>query len=196
MTPKRHSIGSAIVMACVALATLTALTAGCGNGKGSSGKGTGMEANLTEAVARERITSYLTETLQALPTGVGFSLTSDNSYLGSLKEGFTVPCDDDDLHPDGPQHVQIRYWLVGVPTGQDAHYFQLIRDAWTSRGWRSNPDSDHQWAAVRTPDGYSLNVTYVPAQDHSVSIAAGSPCFPKAAEGTTAPQPTELRRPS
>ncbi|MEG8181251.1 hypothetical protein GZH49_22345 [Nocardia terpenica] len=196
MTLIRRRTGTAIAALGIVLVAMAGVSAGCGNGKAPNDKGAKVDTSLTEASARERIINYLVETLQALPPGTGLSLTSDNSYLGSLKEGFTVPCNDDDLHPDGPQHVQIRYWVVGVPTGQDAHYFQLIHDAWAARGWQSNPDSDSRWAAVHTADGYGLNVRYVPNQDHSVSVTAGSPCFPKAAEGTTAPQPTELRRPS
>lgn len=157
-----------------------------------------MDTSLTEAAARDRINAYLLETLQALPAGVGLSRKPDNPDLANLGEGaaILVPCNDSDRAADGPEQVQARYWVVGIPPGQNARYFELIRSIWTGRGYSLQQDADSLWAPVRTPDGYGLVVRYVSDKDHSVSITAGSPCFPKSGEGTTTPQPTEIQRPS
>ncbi|MEG8179041.1 hypothetical protein GZH49_10910 [Nocardia terpenica] len=157
-----------------------------------------MDMSLTEASAQQRINTHLLDTLQALPDGAALSLTPDSSDLGRLGEqpAITVPCDDNNDDPRKPFHLQISYWLIGVPPGQNAHYFQLIRDTWTQRGFRLSSDADSIWAPVSTPDGYHLVVQYVRDKDQSVSITAGSPCFPESGKGTTTPQPTELRRPS
>ncbi|KZM70450.1 hypothetical protein [Nocardia terpenica] len=172
---------------------MVVLLTGCGKHKGAQ-----MDSPLTEAAAREQINTYLLDTLEALPPGVGLSRTPDNPNLGTLGTGAanTVPCEDDNSNPDGPVQAQTSYWVVGVPRGQNDHYFQLIRDYWTGRGFHLHPGSDSRWAAVMTPDQYRLNVQDAGKGDGSLSIGAGSPCFPKAAKGTATPQPPELTRPS
>ncbi|MFD7841359.1 hypothetical protein ACFV4K_00265 [Nocardia sp. NPDC059764] len=191
----------------IALLAAATVLSGCGkdarNDDGAqhiidagSTEGTKVDSSLTESTARDRINAYLLESLQGLPPSVSYSITSDNSYLGVMHTpSLTVPCDDRG-HADGSEVVQLSYWVVGVPTGQNAQYFELIRNAWTARGWTLQSDADSRWAPVHTPDGYVLVLQYAPAQDHSLSITAGSPCFPRAAAGTTAPPPTEIKRPS
>jgi hypothetical protein len=191
----RTRAGVVLAALAVAVVMVAGALTGCAHHNGNR-KGAGVGTNLTEAAARERITTYLLETLAALPPGVGLSRTPDNPNLATLDEPVRVPCNDSDLVTDGPVQVQIRYWVVGVPAGQTARYFELIRDVWTRRGWALSPDSDSRWAPVATPDGYGLNVQNARKGDGSLSIAAGSPCFPQSAEGTTTPQPTELKRPS
>lgn len=157
-----------------------------------------MNITLTESVARDHINTYLLDTLRALPPGVGLSVTPDNPDLGALgpQVVLNVPCDDNNDDPRNPVQTQIAYWITGLPSGQTDHYFGVIRDYWTGRGYRLNPDSTSHWAAVATPDGYSLALNNAGKGDGSVSITSGSPCFPKSAEDTTTPQPTELERPS
>jgi hypothetical protein len=193
----RTRAGSALTALGVALIMVAGALTGCAH-HGANRKGAGVETNLTEAAARERITTYLLETLAALPPRVGLSRTPDNPNFATLTHGaaITVPCNDSDLVTDGPVQAQIAYWVVGVPPGQTARYFDLIRDVWTRRGWALSPDADSRWAPVATPDGYGLNVQNARKGDGSLSITAGSPCFPKSGEGTTTPQPTELKRPS
>ncbi|MFI5776264.1 hypothetical protein [Nocardia sp. NPDC051570] len=156
-----------------------------------------MNASLTEATARERINTYLLEALQALPPGAALSHQPDNPGLGAFGDeaAITVPCEDSDVHTGGPEQVQIRYWVVGIPAGRNAHYFEVVRDTWIGRGYRLESDVNSAWAPVRTPDGYGLVVRYVSAKEQSLSITAGSPCFPRANLGTTTPQPAELHRP-
>ncbi|MQY22908.1 hypothetical protein [Nocardia macrotermitis] len=157
-----------------------------------------MDMTLTESVAREHINTYLLDTLRKLPSGVQLSATPDNPNLATLGPEIVinVPCDDNNDDPRNPVQTTIAYWIAGLPGGQTDHYFQEIRDYWTGRGFRLNPDSSSSWAGVRTPDGYSLVIKNAGKGDGSLSITSGSPCFPKSGEGTTTPQPTELRRPS
>ncbi len=157
-----------------------------------------VQTGLTETAARQRITDYLTRTLQGLPAGAGLSRRPDNPNLGALDDqdaAITVPCDDSDLVTDGPVQVQIRYWVIGVPTGQDSRYFGLIRDGWTGRGFRLSPQADPRWAAVITPDSYRLVVQDARKGDGSLSITAGSACFPYSDKDATTPQPSQLRPP-
>ncbi|WP_024800132.1 hypothetical protein [Nocardia sp. BMG51109] len=188
--------GSARAMFGVLLIAVMAMLTGCGGE--SNDKGVQVDSSLTEATARERINTYLSETLQALPPGVGLSRTPDNPNLGILGAGAatTVPCEDSNVDTDGAVQLQIRYWVVGIPLGEGGHYFELIRNVWSQRGFLLNPASDSRWAAVMTPDQYRLNVQDAGQGDGSLSMGAGSPCFPESGEGTTTPQPTEIRRPS
>ena len=194
ITPR--NISPAIAVLAIALTVAVGLLTGCGTDKGIQMKQ--MNTSLTEFVTREHINTYLLDTLRASPPGMGLSVTPDNPHLSALGPEIVlnVPCDDNNDDPRNPVQTQIGYWITGVPAGQDDHYFELIRNYWTGRGFRLNPDSDSSWAAVRTPDGYSLALNNANRGDGSLSITTGSPCFPKALEGVTGPQPTELRRPS
>ena len=156
----------------------------------------GVAMSLTETTARERIITYFTETLQALPPGVGLSLTPDSQDLSTLSPGFTVPCNDKSGDTSGPVQLQIGYWVVGVPAGQTARYPDLIHNVWTRMGYRHDPNSNTVSTAVTTPDGYTMDVQDAGKGDGSLSMSAGSPCFPENAKGTTTPQPTEIKRPS
>ncbi|MBO0853409.1 MAG: hypothetical protein J2P18_06535 [Nocardia sp.] len=124
-----------------------------GSGNQSNNKGAQVDTSLTETIARERITTYLLETLAAMPPGVGLSWIPDNPDLGTAgpASAGTVPCNDRDTETGGPEEVQISYWVTGVPPGQDARYFDLMRNFWTSRGWDANPDPGEHGAAVLTP---------------------------------------------
>lgn len=187
---------AALVALGIALVAVAGLLTGCGNNKVD--KGVAVDTTLTEAAARERITAYFLDTLRALPPGVGLSRVPQNPNLAALGEdaAISVPCDDNNDDPRKPEQAQLGYWVVGVPAGQDSHYFELIRNYWTGRGFRLNPDSTSRWAAVWTPDGYSLSVKNAGMGDGSLSLDSGSPCYPRSAKGTTSPQPTELKRPS
>ncbi|MFI5776955.1 hypothetical protein [Nocardia sp. NPDC051570] len=180
----------------IAVIAVAGLLAGCG--KDSPNKGGKVATDLTEAAARDHINTLLVDTLRALQPGVSLSRKPDNPNLGAFGDeaAITVPCDDSDLRTDGPVQLQIRYWLVGVPLGQNTHYFDLIRDYWTSQGFRLHPGADSRSTPVITPDGYRLNVQDAGKGDGSLSIGAGSPCFPQSGKGTTTPQPTEIKRPS
>lgn len=197
MTYNSRGGGSALAGLIIALTMATGALVGCTH-HNDNHKGVGVEPNLTEAAARERINTYLVETLKALPPGVGLSRKPDNPNLAELgnEAAITVPCNDSDLVTDGPVQAQIGYWVIGVPPGDNARYFGLIRDSWTQRGWSLNPASDARWASVATPDGYSLSLKDAGKGDGSLSIVAGSPCFPTSGKGTTTPQPTEISRPS
>ncbi|WP_297625319.1 hypothetical protein [Nocardia sp.] len=190
----------------IALLTAVALVSGCGNDHGNThdspriidtgnSGGTKVDPSLTESTARDRLNTYLLDSLQGLSPGLSYSITSDNHYLGVMHTpSLRVPCDDDGQHGSGSV-LQVSYWFVGVPKGQNAQYFEQIRSAWTARGWTLQKDADERWAPVHTPDGYVLVLQYAPSQDQSLSVTAGSPCFPKAVGDTTAPQPTEIKRP-
>lgn len=183
-----------------AVAAAIGLSAGCNNRPPTPGaKVQKVATDLTETAARQRITAYLTQTLRALPAGVGLSRRPDNPNLARLDDGdaaITVPCDDNDISGDGPEQVQLGYWVVGVPAGQNSHFFDLIRDAWTGRGFILHPEADSRWAPVFTPDGYTLVVQDAGKGDGSLSINTGSPCFPLSGKDATTPQPNELHRPS
>jgi hypothetical protein len=170
------------------------LLPGCGTDKGTAA----MDESLTEAKARERINTYLVETLKALPPSVGLSRTPDNPELGTLgnEAAISVPCTDGAPTPETPLQAQIGYWIVGIPSGQVQRYFSRIHEIWTGKGWKLSPESDARWATVVTPDGYSLTVQDAGKGDGSLSLTAGSPCFPASAQGTTSPQPTEIKHPS
>ncbi|MQY22905.1 hypothetical protein [Nocardia macrotermitis] len=188
----RKGIGATFV----ALTAVAGLLAGCGRENNS---GVQMSTTLTESAARNRIDTYLLDTLRGLPSGVGLSRTPDHPDLSSFgpnDAALTVPCDDNNDDPRHPVQAVIAYWITGVPRGQDNHYFELTRTYWTDRGYRLNPDSTSDWASVDTPDRYSLSIESAGKGYGSLSITAGSPCFPQAAKGTTTPQPTELERPS
>jgi hypothetical protein len=196
MIRMRQSVRPMLGPLIVLLLTIAALLVGCGNEKG--GTGAPMSKSLNETAARERINAYLLDTLRSLPPGVALSRTPDNPSLATLGDeaAITVPCDDNETSPDGPVQAQTGYWVVGVPAGQNANYFNMIQNYWTARGYRSTPGANAQWVAVKTSDGYSLALTDANKGDGSLSITAGSPCFPNSAKGTTTPQPTELKRPS
>ncbi|MEC3957119.1 hypothetical protein VMT65_29075 [Nocardia sp. CDC153] len=201
MSSRRHRSVSAVG---IALLTAAVVLSGCAKDRGDNhdaprvidtgnSGGTKVDPSLTESTARDRLNAYLLESLQGLPPGVSYSIASDNQYLGNMHTpSLTVPCDE---HGNGSEVLQLSYWIIGVPAGQNTQYFDLIRNAWTARGWTLQQDADSRWAPVHTPDGYSLVLQYAPAQDHSLSVTAGSPCFPKAAGSTAAPQPTEIKRP-
>lgn len=197
MTRNPRGTGSVLAVLVIGLTMVAGTLVGCTH-HSDNRKGIGVETNLTEAAARERINTYFVDTLKALPAGVGLSLTPDNPHLGALgrESAITVPCNDSNLVTDSPVQAQIGYWVVGVPDGENTRYFGLIRDSWTQRGWSLNPASDPRWASVATPDGYSLAVQDAGKGDGSLSITAGSPCFPQSGKGTSTPQPTEISRPS
>jgi hypothetical protein len=182
----------ASVIATVVVATV--LLTGCGSDKGA----TTVDQSLSESKARDRINTYLAETLKALPPSVGLSLAPDNPNLASLgpKAAIVVPCTDGAPTEGTPLQSQISYWLVGVPAGQGQEYFTRIHTIWTQRGWKLNPHSDARWATVLTPDGYSLTVQDAGKGDGSLSITAGSPCFPASAKGGASPQPTAIPHPA
>lgn len=91
-----------------------------------------MESTLTEAAALARIQAHLTDTVRALPTPVGLSINSDTEEFGSFaKKSLAVPCYTGYREGGGPSLAEVRYWVVGVPTGQTARYFTLIQQAWT-----------------------------------------------------------------
>ncbi|WP_019930710.1 hypothetical protein [Nocardia sp. BMG111209] len=189
-----NMIGSRTRSVLVAMGIATAVLGpliGCSDSKGEH-----VTTALTEAVARDQIIAYFTETLQALPAGVRLSLTPANTDLTALDPSITVPCNDRSGDTSGPVQAQIAYWVVGVPNGQTSRYFGLIRDTWTGKGYRLAPQSDARRASTVTPDGYSLAVQDAGKGDGSLSLSAGSPCFPESAKGTTAPQPTEIQRPA
>lgn len=147
-------------------------------------------------MARERLNAFLLDSLEGLPPNVSYSITSDNQYLGTMHTpSLRVPCDDDDRQSAGSV-LQFSYWVVGVPAGQNAQYFDLIRSAWAARGWTLQKDADSHWAPVHTPDGYVLVLQYAPAQDNSLSVTAGSLCFPRTGTGMPAPPQAEIKRPS
>ncbi|MCX4095770.1 hypothetical protein [Nocardia sp. alder85J] len=182
-----HSVLAMIGIALILFGTSTAC---------SDSKGVQVSTSLTESTARDRIITYFAETLQSLPSGVRLSLTPDNRDLSVLDPGFTVPCNDRSGDTSGPVQEQILYWLVGVPAGQTSHYFALIRDIWAGKGYRLTSPPDAKPATVVTPEGYSLAVQDASKGDGSLSLSAGSPCFPENAKGTTTPQPTVIDRPA
>ncbi len=178
----------------VAVMAFTVVLSGCGAGPGGAGVGSAV----TVTGAQERITGYLLDTLRALPVGAGLSRIPDDPALGAFDDNdaaITVPCEDTDTVTDGPEQVQIVYWVVGIE-GHNARSFGLIRDAWTHRGWRLAADSTSRWASVRTPEGYSLTVQRAGRGAGAVSITVGSPCFPIPAQHVRLRQPAVLHRPS
>lgn len=96
MTSTRRGPRPARAAAGVVLIAMVVLLTGCGKHKGAQ-----MDSPLTEAAAREQINTYLLDTLEALPPGVGLSRTPDNPNLGTLGTGAanTVPCEDDNSNP-------------------------------------------------------------------------------------------------
>ncbi|MDG3010317.1 hypothetical protein G4X40_09145 [Rhodococcus sp. D2-41] len=151
-----------------------------------------MDQSLTEQAARDRSYDYLRQTLAALPPGVSLSYHPDSPVLGDLRPGVTVPCDDSNTVEHGPWNVQIRYWLVGVPPGQDRHYFDLIRAFWAGKGWTIRHGSTDDYTVATTPDGYSIALQDAGKGHGSLSLATFSPCFPESAQGTTTPQPSVI----
>jgi hypothetical protein len=158
-----------------------------------------MDNSLSEVKARDRMNTYLIETLKALPPSVGLSRVPDNPNLGALENdeiADVVPCTDGAALNGTPLQAGISYWLVGVPAGQGQEYFTRIHTIWTQRGWKLNSQSDARWATVTTPDGYSLTVQDAGKGDGSLNIAAGSPCFPASAKGGASPPPTAIPHPA
>ncbi|WP_405498273.1 hypothetical protein [Nocardia sp. NBC_00511] len=178
----------------IALA-VTISASGCSTD--NTGEKPQVDSSLSELSARDRITAYLLETVENLPPGASLSFTPDAPDLGTLgaRGPVTVPCQDGNLQTGGPQQVQVGYWVVGIPAGQDSHYFELIRNIWTQRGFQLQSDGTAEWAPVTTPDGYGLNVKYLPEKANSVSISAGSPCIAKSNLASAATQPSEIKRP-
>lgn len=162
---------------------------------------TAVVEELSEVTARDRIQSYLQETLDALPQGTRLTALPDKNE-GRVDENLLrasplVQCDGDLNNTTGPVRVQVLYWISGVPTGQGQQIFDVIERNWRDRGWNvAEPEASIQ-ATATTPDGYPLSVrqgsTVGKLGDDIVYIAGISPCFPKSAVGTTTtPLPTVI----
>lgn len=154
-----------------------------------------MDTSLTEAGTQARMFDYFTATLAALPAGISLAQAAPIPNLEDQEPGITVPCDDNDQTDTGPINLQVGFWVHGVPVGEEDVTFEAFVDAFTAQGWSPVRDSS-SLTIVRayTPDGYALIAQLNPVG--GLSLTGSSPCFPKANEGTTTPQPTAIPHPT
>lgn len=175
---------------CATLVVATLLV-GCG----SSSKGNDVDESLTESAALTQLYTYLRQTVDALPSGIGFALQPDTADRDTLGDAHPMPCFDG-YREHGPWQVQMNYWVVGLPSGSSAQYFDQIRRIWTDFGWREDSNATATLAGFATPDKYTLVVRDAQLEPNGLSITAASPCFPDTNRGGDRPvQPTEIKHP-
>ncbi|ATL65865.1 hypothetical protein CRH09_06195 [Nocardia terpenica] len=143
-----------------------------------------VDAELTEAAARQQIVTYLTDTLRQLPAEVSLSWQNPQFPNTMFGDATVVPCIDDDTVPNRPYNVAANYWVTGVPDGKATDYFNLFFQAWEKLGWkptRDEKDPDVPEMRAGTSDGYLLQLLKNPRGN--MSVAASSPCFPHDKKG-------------
>ncbi|WP_330183197.1 hypothetical protein OHB26_05810 [Nocardia sp. NBC_01503] len=185
-------------LAAALIAAMLVPTAGC------TSKATESDApTLTESSARQRIESYLTATLNALPRGVRLTLTPDRLAEGRSADQLiqpmtAAPCDGDLNDTAGPVKTQVVYYVSGIPSGQAGQYLIAVRKYWADQRWNVTETELTVQSIAATSDGYQLIVRHGNATDGvgtDVLIIGGtSPCYSRTAAGTTAPLPTVIEQ--
>ncbi|WP_306365686.1 hypothetical protein [Nocardia sp. CC227C] len=161
---------------------------------------------LTQVDARQRIEAYLTETLNALPTGVRLTLSPERLPAeGPSADEFpppmaAAPCDGDMNDTAGPVKAQVLYYLSGIPSGQANQYYTKVMKYWVSRLWNVTETELTIQAMAATDDGYQLVVRHGNAAEDGVGedvliLAGTSPCFPRTATAeSTVPLPARVEQ--
>lgn len=119
---------------------------------------------ITAAVAVDRLTGYLRDTLAGVRTGLHFTrlVTSDSSSCvgGNTDSGFT-----------GQVEAQVDFV---AKTDASGGFLAAVRSYWRGKGYSVTSDPDHLDA--NTPDGYDLFVVYSPAV-HELDLGGHSMCL-------------------
>lgn len=172
-----------------AVVLLVALTvAGCHS------KGSDVDASLTAQQSQHRIYDLMAETLRGLPAGVALSKTPDNPGLAKDTNLYpiTIPCWEGNTRTEGPHYASIGYWVVGVPQGATRDYFDRIKKVWQDHDWKTVNDTP--WvSAVKTSDGYGLQMQDADKGDGSLSLTGMSPCIPQSALEPLDPDPATIK---
>ncbi|GAB4583184.1 hypothetical protein [Nocardia sp. IFM 10818] len=148
----------------------------------------------TQAAVRAGLLGHFTETLRALPAGLSLVLYHPELPKAGLHEGVNLPWDAAD--PDNLlEFFDIRYWVLGTTPDTSDHYFDLIMQIWTARGWptETRGAARPRTGYTRTPDGYGLTITQ--SINGYLSMAGSTPAFePDSDEG--APMPRQIDHPA
>ncbi len=171
---------------------LFALLAACStNNTGESG-----ENSINKEIAQARTLEYFTVTLAGLPAHATLSLENPTPGSDPLYPGITVPCDDNDQTDTGPVNLQVGYWVHGIATGQEVSYFDMIAQVFNANGWSPQLDVRGTQRNLRgyTRDGYALIAQLNIVGE--LSLTGSSPCFPKANDQTSTPQPSTIPHPA
>lgn len=187
----RHS-GRALL---IGVALLIAVSA-CGTGS-SDAKGAHVDKNLTKQAALSQMSSYLHQTLAALPHGVSLSSKKQDSRRGQLSPNDVAPCTNQDTSDPSktPSQVQANYWIVNLPKGNGAEYFKKITELWQSWGFRATSKPTATWAPFANKEGYELVLNSPSQQSDTMSITSGTPCIDPAHFHGAQPMPEVIHRP-
>ncbi|MEC3954631.1 hypothetical protein VMT65_16445 [Nocardia sp. CDC153] len=153
-----------------------------------------MDASLTAQRAQQRIYELMTDTVRGLPAGIALSKTPDSPVLGKDTNLYplTIPCWEGNTQTEGPHYLSVGYWIIGVPPGATRDYFDRIKRVWQDRNWK--PVNSTQWVlAVKTEDGYGLQLQDADKGDGSLSLTGMSPCIPQSALEPIDPDPAEIK---
>lgn len=154
-----------------------------------------MDSTLTKDAAQRRIFEHFTMTLGGMPAELSLTTMAPHPGMGNQDPGFTVPCDDSDQSGGGPVNLQVSLWVKGVPEGQERRYFDMFSQAFEQNGWTLKRDDTGPLRITRgfTGDGYAVVARLNPVG--GLSLTGSSPCFPKANDHSTAPQPSTVPHP-
>ena len=193
MRPRRRLAVTALA---IGLAT-TALTTACSTPitPGAPVTRPAIDSNLTRDAAQARVFEHFTETLSRVPATLSLGQAAPKPDLQADTNGFTVPCDDNNL-TNSPVNFQVGFWVHGVADGGETDAYQAFVQSFRDAKWATVPDKAYPEEVTRayTPDGYAIV-----AQLNSVgglSLTGSSPCFPAANDTTTTPQPTAIPHPA
>ncbi len=172
------------------IASLTLLAACSATNPGAS-----VQPSITKEAAQVRILEYFADTLTVLPAQATLSWESPTPGSDSLGPGITVPCNDNDQTDTGAVNLQLDYWIHGMPKGDGINYFESVSKVFADKGWSPQRDIRGPQRIVRgyTNDGYSLIAQLNVHGD--LSLTGSSPCFPKANDHSTTPQPSTVPHP-
>lgn len=188
---QRSALGRCRCRCLVGVASIIVMLSACT----SSTLGNSVDTSLTTQIAQTRVLEYFTETLAALPAQTTLSLQNSTAGKGQFYTGDTVPCDDSDQTDTGPLNLQLRYWVHGVPIGQQIAYFDLIVSVLDVQNWSPRRDIKGNDRIVRasTSDGYTI-IAHLNSDDE-LSLGVSSPCFPRANDHSILSQPTMIAHP-
>ncbi|AGT95574.1 hypothetical protein O5Y_28785 [Rhodococcus erythropolis CCM2595] len=145
-------------------------------------RGVSVNRNLTESLARQSVIRYLTDTLAQTPSDAALSRQHPQAPSGLFGNGTVLPCIDDDTVGNRPLNVIVKYWVVGIPPGKSAEYFDTILRVWQDFGWKKlAAEGGLKSATARTSDGYAFDLSANTNGD--LIVSASSPCFPASALG-------------
>ncbi|WP_278261332.1 hypothetical protein [Nocardia sp. AG03] len=136
-----------------------------------------MDESITAIDAQFKIRAHMSEVLAELPAGTGLSKQPDNPDLATKKHRAPIanPCWSGNTQSSGPRYLSIGYWIIRLPPGSTAEYFERIPAIWQSKGWETETRG-RTVVKAKIPDGFGLQLQDAGKGDGSLSLTGFSPC--------------------